>query len=194
MAARSWHKGLVLLITVLGVVGMSVFFLLMHETDLDNRVDFALLNQTGERTTQQDLAGKYLLVFFGFTSCSEICPTQMGRLSTVLTALDEAGYRNRVTPVFVTVDPERDTVERISNYLQSFHRDFVGLTGSRAALEHAAQRFNTLLGQPSDSVAPGYQLAHSSVVYVVDPSSQLVDYISSDVETDLMIQRIQAFL
>ena len=133
-------------------------------------------------------------MFFGFTNCHAICPTQMHKLSTVVTALDATGYRSSVTPVFVTVDPERDDAPRIADYLQNFHKDFVGLTGSRAALEHAAERFNTILAQAPDQAAPGFQLTHSSVVYVVDPYSQIVDYIPFDLEPEQMKQRIQANL
>ncbi len=117
------------------------------------------------------------MVFFGFTSCHSICPTQMSKLTQVMAALDESGHGRRITPVFISVDPERDSPEKVAAYLEYFDDRFVGLTGSRSALESAADSFKTLLENLPVERNGKYQITHSSVVYIVDPLSRIVDYV-----------------
>ena len=189
-----WAKSLVLFAVVLGVMLSTFTFAVLHHDDGDNRVAFTLVNHNGQRTGQDDLAGRHLLVFFGFTSCADICPTQMSKLTTVMNALHKSGHRQQVTPVFVTVDPERDDPQQLAQYLAFFHEDFVGLTGSRSALNQAADSFKTFLqAAPRDRIA-GYQVTHSSIVYVVDPFSRIVDYIPLDVGHEAIANKIREVL
>jgi len=190
MGQSPWIKLLILFTVVFTIVGVSFVFIVLHHEDGDNRIAFSLTNQNGERVTQKDLSGKSLLVFFGFTSCHDICPTQMSRLTNLMNALDQSGHGQRVTPVFISVDPERDTVEKIALYLGSFHKDFVGLTGTRTALKSTADRFKTLLALVPEDATPGYQLAHSSIVYLVDPYSRVVDFIALAEPMEVMVKRI----
>lgn len=194
MNGALWVRGLILTgVIAMVIVGVLVFGVLHHD-DGDDRVAFSLTNQTGTITTHNDLAGQHLLVFFGFTSCHSVCPTQMTKLTRVMQVLDDAGYQDEVTPVFISVDPERDSVEVVAAYLDSFHDQFVGLTGSRFALQSTAGRFKTILDELPDDRTEGYQLTHSSIIYVVDPSSRVVDYISLKKTSDEMAAQVSALL
>lgn len=189
-----WIKGLILLGVTVVVAAVSLVFAVLYHEDGDNRVTFRLTDHEGRYVTQEDFLGKHLVVFFGFTNCSRICPVQMSKLTKVMMALDETGHGGRVTPVFVSVDPERDGPDEVAAYLTHFHERFVGLTGSRTALASTADAFKTLLDAPPTDAEPGYQLTHSSVVYVVDPFSRIIDYIPFAEGHEAMTGRIRALL
>lgn len=168
-------KTAILFFTILGVIVASFALVVWRHGDDDSRVQFRLTSHTGEPVNQTDLGGRHLMVFFGFTSCHGICPTQMNKLTGVMAELDRSGHGTRITPVFISVDPERDTPEKVAAYLTHFDDRFIGLTGSRAALKGAADSFKTLLEEVPRDVAPDYQVNHSSVVYIVDPFGRIVD-------------------
>lgn len=189
--ASPWIKSLVLFAVTLTTVIASLIFVVLHHEDGDSRIVFNLKNQVGIPTTQEDLAGKHLVVFFGFTSCRDTCPTQMSKLSNVMARLDQSGHGKHFTPVFISVDPERDSEKKVAQYLKHFHEDFVGLTGSRPALKAAADRFKTLLEQAPKQPQPGYQIAHSSIFYLVDPYSRIVDFIPYGENVDAITKRLK---
>lgn len=169
----------VTLLVIVGSISIAVF----HHEDGDERVAFTLDNHDGNQVTEKALSGQHLLVFFGFTSCPDICPIQMSKLTRVMNILEVTGHASLIKPVFITIDPERDSSSRIKSYLASFHEDFVGLTGTRKELEAATTEFKTYLQDaPNNHDMHGldYAVTHSSAVYIVDPFSRLVSHISVD--------------
>ena len=169
-------KTALLFFAILGVIA-ATFAVTVWRYETDDRVQFQLTDQTGQTVTQNHLGGRHLMVFFGFTSCADICPIQMAKLTRVMAELDQTGHGTRITPVFISVDPERDTPEKVAAYLEHFDHRFVGLTGSRAALEGAADSFRTLLAELPSERPEGYQIAHSSMVFIVDPFGRIVDFL-----------------
>src|SRR3712207_4659015 len=100
---------------------------------------FALVDQDGQRVTEQTFRGKYTLVVFGYIYCPDICPAE---LQTIANALEALGPKaDQVTPVFITIDPERDTVEQVAGYVKNFHPRFVGLTGTPQEIKEAARAY-----------------------------------------------------
>ena len=162
--------------------------------DDDSRVQFRLTDHTGRIVTQDQLGGRHLMVFFGFTSCHDICPAQMTKLSLVMAELDRTGHGSRITPVFISVDPERDSPEKVAEFLGFFDERFVGLTGSRAALEGAADSFKTLLEDLPDDRRGNYQITHSTMVYILDPFSRIVDFLPGSADTAGMAERIREII
>lgn len=187
-------KTALLFTTVLGVIVLSMVFIVGHHDDLDNRVQFSLTDHAGNTVNEKNFAGRHQLVFFGFTSCKMICPTQMQKLTQVIHTLEQNGDGHKVNPLFITVDPERDNSEKIDAYLKHFHERITGLTGSREALSSAAESFKTLLADAPSKPEPGYQISHSSMVYVVDPFSRVVDYLSFDTGIDGMVEKLESLL
>jgi protein SCO1/2 len=175
-------KAVLLLLAIFIVIVTSFSFAVWHHEDGDNRVKFQLINHKGEYVTQEDLGGRHLFVFFGFTSCHEICPTQMAKITQAMAQLDKSGRGDLIRPVFISVDPERDTPEKIANFLLYFDHRFVGLTGSRSALETAADSFKTLFAQHPNTSEENYQVTHSSVTYIIDPFGRMVAYVPSTVD------------
>ena len=187
-------RSLLLFGITLGVILLSFVFMVGHHDDLNNRVRYSLTDHRGNAVNEKHFAGHHQLVFFGFTSCNRVCPTQMHKLTQVLHALDRAGDSQKVNPIFITVDPERDTPEKIAEYLEHFHERIVGLTGSRQALSATAASFKTLLAEAPAQPDPEYQIQHSSLVYVIDPFSRVVDYLSLESDIKTMVAKLQSYL
>ncbi len=155
---------------------------------------FSLTDHTGAAVSQGDLAGKHLLVFFGFTNCAKICPAQMGKLSTAMARLDASGHGDSITPVLISVDPERDTPEQVARFLGRFDERFVGLTGSRRELTEAAASFKAYLQAAPPQGAGDYQVVHATTIYIVDPDSQIVGYIAGSDDAEAVAARVRRTL
>ncbi|MBW6396533.1 SCO family protein [Roseomonas sp. HJA6] len=132
---------------------------------------FTLVDQTGRTVTERDFAGKPLLVYFGFTYCPDVCPTELGTIAAALDAMGPAG--ERVTPVFISIDPERDTPAAMADYVSRFHPRMVGLTGSAEQVAQAARAYRVYYAkvQPRDST--DYLMDHSSFIYFVGPDGRV---------------------
>ena len=182
----------ILLVTVVLVLTVTGFaFGILHREDFDSHVRFSLLDHTGERITHEDMRGQYLLVYFGFTSCAQTCPLQVTKMAQVVRQLDQDKLEKRITPVFITIDPKRDTVERLNEYLEHFDRRFIGLTGTPEALVRATKSFNALFIKKEAALNDDYDVAHSSVIYVVDPLSRIVDYIPFEADATAIAWRVK---
>ena len=133
---------------------------------------FELTDQRGERMRLSDLAGNAVMMFFGYTFCPDICPATLVRMREVKAALSEEDAA-RFTGVLVSVDPARDTPQRLGRYVEFFDPGFVGLTGSDEELKDIARRYGAQFmipeGQPEDS----YLVNHSSIGYLIDPAGHV---------------------
>ena len=133
---------------------------------------FTLTDHTGKRVTDADFRGRYMLVFFGFTYCPDVCPST---LQVVSQALDKLGPRaERFVPILITVDPERDTPEQLALYVQSFHPRLVGLTGTPAEIDAVlgAYRVRGVRKRVDAKSTAGYTIDHPAQVYVMDPGGR----------------------
>tara|TARA_B100000768_G_C11251923_1_gene364492 strand:- start:482 stop:1051 length:570 start_codon:yes stop_codon:yes gene_type:complete len=187
-------KTLLLFTAVLTVIVLSLVFIVGHHDDLQNRIQFSLTDHHGQSVNGTSFAGKHQLVFFGFTSCDMVCPTQLAKITDVMKILEEKGKAHRVNPLFITVDPERDSPEVIMEYLSHFDQRIVGLTGSREALESTTDAFKTLLASAPAMPQTGYQISHSSLVYIVDPFSRVIDYLPFESDTQAMANKLLNYL
>lgn len=135
--------------------------------EADVRAVFTLTDHTGRDVTEADYADRWKLVFFGFTHCPDICPTTLAYMASVLDALDDP---DRVAPLFVTVDPVRDTPQVMAEYVSAFHPRLIGLTGTEAQVAEAARSFRTWFERLKDADAPdGYAMAHAGHLYLMRP-------------------------
>ncbi len=133
--------------------------------------DFSLINQDGKKVKFSDFKGKYLLVFFGYTYCPDVCPTSMLRISDVL---DELGdYKKHVKVLFISVDPERDTPEALKKFISFYDKTgkyIVGLTGKPEEIKKVAKQFKAFYQKvPVKNKEVGYLVDHSAYIYLVDP-------------------------
>lgn len=139
------------------------------ETDIHS--EFSLTDHSGRAVTEADFTGRWQLVFFGFTHCPDICPTTLAYMASVLDLLGPEA--DRVAPLFITVDPARDTVPVMAEYVSAFHPRLMGLTGSEAQVAEATRNFRTWYERMDDEDAPdGYMMAHAGHIYLMRPDGQ----------------------
>jgi protein SCO1 len=132
---------------------------------------FRLIDQSGRTVTEADLRGHPFLVFFGFTHCPDICPTTLFEVSEVLGKLGPDA--ERVTALFITIDPERDTPAAMKDYLSSFNPRLVGLTGDAAAIAGVAKAYRVYVKKvPLDN--GDYTMDHTALVYLMDKQGRFV--------------------
>lgn len=129
---------------------------------------FELTDHTGMVRTQEDFAGKWMLVFFGFTNCPDICPTTLAEVSAVMEDLGtDAAF---IQPLFISIDPERDTPQVLSEYVPMFDAGIIGLTGTPEQIEQTAKSFYIFYDRLTEASAPGgYAMGHSSQLFLFGP-------------------------
>lgn len=140
---------------------------------------FELVNHWGEPTVSEDFAGSYLLVFFGYTYCPDICPIALSRVSN---ALDMMGADARsVIPLFITVDPARDTPEQLREYVKYFHPAIIGLTGSDEQVAAAAKAYGVYSAKVEDGTGDpdDYLMDHTSITYLMNPDNTYAAHFSN---------------
>ncbi len=137
---------------------------------------FTLTDHTGKRVTEKDFLGKPLLIFFGFTNCPDICPSGLQVMSAALDKLGDKG--SKVTPIFITLDAQRDTPEKLAQYVKSFHPRLVGLTGSETELAAAAKAYRVYAQKVSDDATPGsYTYDHAAIIYLMGADGTFITHI-----------------
>jgi protein SCO1/2 len=132
---------------------------------------FSLVDQAGRPVTEADFAGRWLLVYFGYTYCPDVCPTELGIVAAALDTMGPAG--EAVTPVLVTIDPERDTPAQLADYVSRFHPRMIGLTGSPEQVAQAARAYRVYYAKTRPAGAGDYLMDHSGFVYLVGPDGRV---------------------
>lgn len=150
-------------------------------SELMPELAYSLIDEEGEKTVASDYAGQVRVMFFGFTSCPDICPATLAHLRNALKKVPE-DLRDGVTMLFVSVDPKRDSPEALATYTDYFGPRFVGMTGSEEALRELSQRYRTTFGYGEPDASGHYEVSHSSAVYVFDQQG----------DTRLLIRREQS--
>lgn len=134
---------------------------------------FQLTDHHGASFDLGTLKGKWSFVFFGFTHCPDVCPTTLVELNSAQRLLDEAGLDAGIQYVFVSVDPRRDTPERLGRYVGHFNKKFIGATGAEQALKRFAHEVGEVYGFPDGTSGPDYSVAHSATLALFDPDARL---------------------
>jgi protein SCO1/2 len=135
---------------------------------------FALVDQNGRPASDRQFAGRYRIVYFGYTHCPDVCPTDLAVLSRALALLDKEapGAAARLAPIFITVDPDRDTPAMLKLYLASFDRRLVGLTGSPKAIASVAKEYVASYDKGAVQPGGGYAMAHSRQMLLMGPAGE----------------------
>ena len=152
---------------------------------------FMLVDHTGSPRSDADFRGRLMLVYFGFTYCPDLCPTD---LQAITQAVDGLGPRGeQIQPIFVTLDPERDTPQHLAEYVPLFHPRLVGLTGEAAAIRAAARAYKVFY----EKIATGageYTIDHSGFVYLLDRDGRYLGFFPPNTPSDRMIEIIRPHL
>jgi protein SCO1/2 len=154
---------------------------------------FSLTGPDGKTVTDRDFRGRYMLVFFGFTHCPDICPAE---LQVIAQALDHLGDKaKKVVPVFITVDPERDTPQAMAEFVRSFGPNFVGLTGSPEAIAAAAKAYRVAYSKIETKDSSGdYTVDHSALVYLMGPDGKYVTHFSYGNSAEELAEKLDKLL
>lgn len=139
---------------------------------------FELTDHTGKKVTDKDYRGKFMLVYFGFTYCPDVCPTELQNIAGALDLIG-AERRKKITPIFITIDPERDTQELMASYVENFHPDLVGLTGTPEQIRKVGKAYRVYYKKVIDKDSPdGYTMDHSALVFLMDKNGYYVRHFS----------------
>lgn len=133
---------------------------------------FTLTDHTGASVTEQVLAGKYVLMYFGFTFCPAICPTELQKMNR---AMEDAGpLADKIQPVFITIDPTRDTQSVMAAYVPQFHPRLLGLTGTQDQIDAVLKSYRVYARKVEDPGMTEYTMDHSSYIYLIGPDGALL--------------------
>ena len=154
---------------------------------------FTLIDSAGKTVTDQDFRGRYMLIFFGFTHCPDICPAE---LQVMAAALDQLGDKaKKVVPIFITLDPERDTPEAVGAYVKNFSSNIVGLTGSMEAISATAKAYRVSFSKFQDkSGGDNYTIDHSALAYLMGTDGEYITHIPYGTSVAQMVDILNRYL
>jgi len=150
---------------------------------------FTLTNQDGKPASDTQFRGKYLLIYFGYTYCPDLCPTGLQSISR---ALDNLGPQaDKVQPLFITIDPDRDTPAAMKEYISSFHPKIIGLTGTPQQIASVAKEFQVYYAKGEKVDEHDYIMDHSSLIYLMDPDGKFVTTFDEEVDPKTIVKTLQ---
>jgi protein SCO1/2 len=153
---------------------------------------FELTDQAGHRRSDADFRGKLVVLYFGYTYCPDVCPTELQSISL---ALDKLGANaEMVQPLFITVDPERDTPARLAEFVSSFNPRLVGLTGSVADVKKTAIAYRTFFVKNAAGASGDYSVDHTGFIYLIGKDGRYLGFLPPGVSPDEIADAIRARL
>ena len=180
----------VILFTILDNKSKSDFYGSVYEIDAP---EFTLTDHNGSEVSLADFDDKIVLLFFGYTNCPDICPMT---LSVANNTVDKLGNKAKdVQVVFISVDPERDTQEKLKGYMTYFNDDFVGLTGNPEEIKEVADDYNVVYSKEEVDSASGYLIGHTSSILLIKPNGKIfLRYSQSNMDPDSIADDIEKIL
>jgi protein SCO1/2 len=149
---------------------------------------FTLTDQHGKTRSDAEFRGKLMLIYFGYTYCPDVCPTE---LQTMAAALDRLGAEaEAVQPIFITVDPERDTPEQLAGYVENFHPRLLGLTGTPEQIAAAARAYRVYFAKAKQGEGEPYLMDHSSIVYLMGSDGHYLGHFGPETSAEEMAATI----
>jgi cytochrome oxidase Cu insertion factor (SCO1/SenC/PrrC family) len=153
---------------------------------------FSLVDHTGKVRTDAEFRGKLLVIYFGYTYCPDICPTDLQSISQATHMLDPVGAAIQV--LFITIDPERDTPEHLAEYVPSFSPRLVGLTGSPDAVRRVALAYKVFYAKAPLPASSDYTIDHTGFIYLVDPAGRYLGFLPPGTPADRLVHVLRQHL
>ena len=135
---------------------------------------FRLTDHNGRKVTEKDFLGRYMLVVFGYTYCPDVCPTELQVMTRAIESMGPAG--ERITPVFISIDPGRDTPAALKSYVENFGSELIGLTGTADEIAAAAKAYRVYYAKAGKIQSTDYLMDHSSIIYLMDPQGRFLKH------------------
>ena len=181
---------------------LNISMLLAHKTPQQTKIleiykgiggDFTLLSSHNRHVSLSDMQEKVVMLFFGFTSCPDSCPLTLGKLKQVMVQLGNRG--EQVQLLFITVDPKQDNPEQLKIYLNSFHPNIIGLTGTNKEILAVAKKYgSTYMNNPNINSETGYPLIHTGYVYLIDQQGLVRAIYPQNTQVEQMVEDIGQLL
>ncbi|XP_018392184.1 PREDICTED: protein SCO1 homolog, mitochondrial [Cyphomyrmex costatus] len=178
-------------LTVSGVVGAGLILYLHHlKVEKDKNIakerrrelgkakiggKFELVNTEGKTVKSDDFLGQWLLIYFGFTHCPDVCPDEIEKMTNVVNTLEKE-HNFKIQPIFISVDPERDTSTVVEKYLKEFSDKIIGLTGSIEQVGKTCKTYRVYYSNGPKDQDEDYIVDHTIIIYLIDPEGLFVDY------------------
>lgn len=156
--------------------------------------DFDLIDQDGNAFSNRDLLGKWVLIYFGFTHCPDVCPDELEKLGNVIDTINRTEYLPDLQPLFISVDPERDTHEAVKEYLKDFHPTFIGLTGSREQVDVATRAFRVYYAEGPDDDDGDYLVDHTVIMYLINDEGEFCEYFGQNKSAGEISNKVTAIM
>jgi protein SCO1/2 len=153
---------------------------------------FDLIDHNGKPFTHKDLEGKFSIIYFGFSMCPDICPEELENMAFILNNINKSGQQQKLRPVFITCDPNRDSPEVLKEYLVEFHPDIIGLTGPYEEIKKTCKAYRVYFSTPPD-LKPGdqYLVDHSIFFYLMDPEGRFIEALGRNYKPEQALERIK---
>ena len=153
---------------------------------------FSLTDQNGRRVSDKDFLGKYMLVFFGYTYCPDVCPTELQVMTEALGQMGAKG--DTIQPIFISFDPERDTPETLKAYVGNFSPRLIGLTGSADDIAAAAKAYRVYYSKVEKGAANDYLMDHSTIIYLMGPDGKFIKHFIYSTDAKALAEALTAAL
>ena len=153
---------------------------------------FSLTDHNGRRVTEKDFLGKYMLVFFGYTYCPDLCPTELQVMSEAVEKLGAKG--EAIQPIFISFDPGRDTPASLKAYVENFSPRLIGLTGTEEEIAKAAKAYRVYYKKIDNGGASDYLMDHSTIVYLMGPDGKFIKHFTYSTDAKAFSEALAAAL
>ena len=150
---------------------------------------FALIDHNGQRRTDVDFRGKLMLIYFGFTFCADVCPVDLQSIASALEAMGSAG--EAIQPLFITVDPEKDTPEQLKSYVGLFHPRLIGLTGSARDIQRVARAFKVYYARTEPTRSGGPDIDHMGFTFLVGSDGRYIGYLPPGTSAERIVEAVR---
>ena len=200
-------KKKIILLVVFSLTLVLLFFYKNHNNKSHIQIggDFELTNHLGQKTTNDSFNGYHRLVFFGFTNCPDFCPNTLNNIGIVINQIDK---KDQLVSIFITVDPERDTVAKLKKYLTNFDSKIIGLTGTNEQIKSVKTKYKIFSKKVMDVKKKngesnnhhdehdhgGYSVDHTTIVYLMDKKGFYITHFSQDTNNSDMVKKINQYL
>ena len=200
-------KKKITLLIVFSLTLVILFFYKYHNNKSHTQIggDFELTNHLNQKTTNDSFNGYYRLVFFGFTNCPDFCPNTLNNIGIVINQIDK---KDQLISIFITVDPERDTVAKLKKYLTNFDSKIIGLTGTKEQIKFVKTKYKIFSKKVMDVKKEngesnnhhdehdhgGYSVDHTTIIYLMDKKGFYITHFSPDTNNSDMVKKINQYL